>query len=47
MFPRSLRLMIVIFASFTLVTWLVLLPVDSANMGWSDSDGLAKLSWGK
>lgn len=45
LFLRFLRLMIIIFGTFTVVTWSIILPVDAANIN-SQSDGLNKLSWG-
>ena len=48
MFLRFLRLLIILFASITVLTWLILLPVDAAGLGEANfTDGLAKLSWGK
>lgn len=48
MFLRFLRLLIIIFSSVTVLTWLVLIPVDRANIhGATYSDKLAQLSWGK
>ncbi|KAF7794940.1 hypothetical protein EIP86_006083 [Pleurotus ostreatoroseus] len=47
MFLRFLRLLVILFASITVLTWLVILPVDSA--GIHDpvfTDSLARLSWG-
>ncbi|PSR72773.1 hypothetical protein PHLCEN_2v11372 [Hermanssonia centrifuga] len=47
MFLRFLRLLIILFASITLLTWLVLLPVDTAGIKDANfSDRLARLSWG-
>lgn len=48
MFLRFLRLLVILFASITLLTWLVILPVDTA--GIKDpvfTDSLQRLSWGK
>ncbi|KAF8532738.1 DUF221-domain-containing protein [Gautieria morchelliformis] len=45
MFLRFLRLMIIIFGVFTLVTWAVLLPINVAGVN-GKSAGLGKLSWG-
>jgi hypothetical protein len=47
LFIRFLRLMILIFGAFTLISWPIILPVDAANMPGEGRDGLAKLSWGK
>lgn len=48
MFLRFLRLLIILFASITLMTWLILLPVDAAALKDANfQDGLARLSWGK
>ncbi|CAL1696410.1 unnamed protein product [Somion occarium] len=47
MFLRFLRLLIILFACITLMTWIILLPVDAAHIQDSNfSDGLAQLSWG-
>ncbi|KAF8606373.1 DUF221-domain-containing protein [Ceratobasidium sp. AG-I] len=46
LFIRFLRLMIIIFGVFTLISWPVLLPIDAANIPAEGKDGLAKLSWG-
>ncbi|GJJ07100.1 hypothetical protein Clacol_001300 [Clathrus columnatus] len=45
LFLRFLRLMIIIFSTFTVITWSIILPVDTANIN-SQADGLNKLSWG-
>jgi calcium permeable stress-gated cation channel len=47
MFLRFIRLLMIIFFVFTVVTWPVLLPVDAADITGSDREGLDKLSWGK
>jgi calcium permeable stress-gated cation channel len=48
MFLRFLRLLIVLFASITLLTWVVLLPVDTAGLPHGNfTDRLLRLSWGK
>ncbi|KAF8586259.1 DUF221-domain-containing protein [Ramaria rubella] len=46
MMLRFLRLMILIFGTFTVVTWLILLPVDTAGIKGGQEDGLNRLSWG-
>jgi calcium permeable stress-gated cation channel len=46
MLLRFLRLMIIIFGTFTLVTWAVLIPINVVGVN-GQSDGLSKLSWGK
>ncbi|CUA72941.1 Phosphate metabolism protein 7 [Saccharomyces cerevisiae S288c] [Rhizoctonia solani] len=45
LFLRFLRLMILIFGVFTLISWPILLPVNSINMPGGGSDGLVRLSW--
>ncbi|EKM57367.1 uncharacterized protein PHACADRAFT_194921 [Phanerochaete carnosa HHB-10118-sp] len=48
MFLRFLRLLIILFASITVLTWLVLLPVDTAGLPNANfTDRLSRLSWGK
>jgi hypothetical protein len=48
MYLRFLRLMTLIFAVFTLLTWPVLLPIDAAGVADANaSDALEKLSWSK
>ena len=47
MFLRFLKMLIVIFFVFTVVTWPILLPLAAADVPGSRSDGLDKLSWGK
>lgn len=48
MFLRFLRLLMILFASMTVITWAVLLPVDTAGIRHANfSDRLARLSWGK
>ncbi|GJE96634.1 hypothetical protein PsYK624_128340 [Phanerochaete sordida] len=47
MFLRFLRLLIILFASITILTWLVLLPVDTAGLHNTNfTDRLSQLSWG-
>ncbi|KIP07764.1 hypothetical protein PHLGIDRAFT_70481 [Phlebiopsis gigantea 11061_1 CR5-6] len=47
MFLRFLRLLIILFGSITVLTWAVLLPVDTAGLGDGNlSDHLSRLSWG-
>ena len=48
MFLRFLRLLIILFASITVLTWLVLLPIDAVGLENANfSDKLSRLSWGK
>lgn len=48
MFLRFLRMLTLLFGSITLLTWLVLLPVDTAGLRAPNfTDGLSRLSWGK
>ena len=48
MFLRFLRLLIILFGSITLLTWVILLPVDTAGLKDGNlSDNLSRLSWGK
>ena len=48
MFLRFLRLLIILFASITILTWLILLPVDTAGLRDTNfTDRLSQLSWGK
>lgn len=47
MFLRFLRLLIILFASITILTWLILLPVDTAGLHNTNfTDRLSQLSWG-
>ncbi|KZS87835.1 DUF221-domain-containing protein [Sistotremastrum niveocremeum HHB9708] len=46
MFLRFLRIMIWIFGVFTVATWVVLLPVDAANIPDSNETGLSRFQWG-
>ncbi|EIN07902.1 DUF221-domain-containing protein [Punctularia strigosozonata HHB-11173 SS5] len=45
MFLRWMKMVIIIFFVFTLVTWPILLPVDAADVRGSSQQGLTKLSW--
>ncbi|KAL5631731.1 hypothetical protein ACGC1H_007289 [Rhizoctonia solani] len=45
LFIRFLRLMIMIFGAFTLISWPILLPINSINMPGGGKDGLVRLSW--
>ncbi|KAH7339317.1 DUF221-domain-containing protein [Rhizoctonia solani] len=45
LFIRFLRLMIWIFGVFTLISWPILLPINSINMPGGGKDGLVRLSW--
>ncbi|KAJ1304283.1 hypothetical protein OPQ81_005443 [Rhizoctonia solani] len=45
LFIRFLKLMIWIFAAFTLISWPILLPINAVNIPGGGSDGLVKLSW--
>jgi calcium permeable stress-gated cation channel len=48
MFLRFIRLLMIIFFVFTLVTWPILLPIDAASVPDElTNDGLEKLSWSK
>lgn len=46
MFVRFLRLLVLIFGPFMLVTWVILLPADAVHTSYA-GDGLARLSWTK
>jgi calcium permeable stress-gated cation channel len=46
MFLRFLKMLIWIFLAFTIVTWLILIPVDAAGVK-SAFDSLDKLTWSK
>ncbi|KIJ24983.1 hypothetical protein M422DRAFT_194019 [Sphaerobolus stellatus SS14] len=46
MLLRFLWLNMKIFSSFTIVTWIILLPINSAGIKNNSTDGLNKLSWG-
>ncbi|KAF8529554.1 DUF221 family protein [Hysterangium stoloniferum] len=46
MFLRFLRLMIIIFGSFMVTTWVILLPINTVGIHSSAADGLNQLSWG-
>lgn len=39
--------MILIFGVFTLISWPILLPINSINMPGGGKDGLVRLSWSK
>ncbi|KAB5591080.1 hypothetical protein CTheo_5492 [Ceratobasidium theobromae] len=45
LFVRFLKLMVWIYGAFTLITWPILLPINSINMPDGGKDGLARLSW--
>ncbi|CAE6449878.1 unnamed protein product [Rhizoctonia solani] len=45
LFVRFLRLMILVFGVFTLISWPILLPINSINMPGGGKDGLVRLSW--
>ncbi|CAE6446736.1 unnamed protein product [Rhizoctonia solani] len=45
LFIRFLKLMIWIFGAFTLISWPILLPINSINMPGGGRDGLVRLSW--
>jgi hypothetical protein len=47
MFLRFIRLLMIIFAVFTAITWPILLPIDAAGVSNPTREGLDKLSWGK
>jgi hypothetical protein len=47
MFLRFLRLLAITFGVYSIVTWLVLLPVDSAGIGQSKSNGISQFNWQK
>lgn len=48
MFLRFLRLLIILFASITILSCGILLPVDTAGLSSDNfSDKLSRLSWGK
>ena len=48
MFLRFLRLLTILFGSITILTWIVLLPVNTVGLHNAKvSDGLTRLSWGK
>ncbi|QRW21264.1 tranport-associated late exocytosis protein [Rhizoctonia solani] len=45
LFVRFLKLMIWVFGAFTLISWPILLPINSVNMPGGGKDGLLRLSW--
>ncbi|CAE6462438.1 unnamed protein product [Rhizoctonia solani] len=45
LFVRFLKLMIWVFGAFTLISWPILLPINSINMPGGGNDGLVRLSW--
>lgn len=45
LYVRFLKLMVWIYGAFTLISWPILLPVNSVNMPGGKTDGLARLSW--
>lgn len=48
MFLRFIRLLVILFASITILSCGILLPVDTAGLhNASGTDKLAQLSWGK
>ncbi|KAF8706086.1 Cytosolic domain of 10TM putative phosphate transporter, partial [Rhizoctonia solani] len=47
LFVRFLKLMIWVFGAFTLISWPILLPINSVNMPGGGKDGLLRLSWSK
>ncbi|THH27230.1 hypothetical protein EUX98_g6964 [Antrodiella citrinella] len=47
MFLRFLRMLVMLFAGISFLTWLVILPIDAVGVRNPQfSDGLARLSWG-